>query len=72
MISTVSPMSLAGDTATVTVSGSGFLPASVVKLNGTILSTTFNSSAKLIANGSLRAATAQAFPYGDPTYRDDV
>jgi len=52
VISNVSVVSVAGNALTFTVDGSGFVPASVVKLNGTVLSTRYNSSSKLVATGS--------------------
>jgi hypothetical protein len=60
-ISSVSPVSIKTGSFTLTVSGTNFHTGAVVKLNGAPVATTFNSSARLTAVGSI-AAAAPALP----------
>jgi hypothetical protein len=58
VISSVSPTSIKTGAYTLTVTGTGFKTGAVVRLNGVSLATTFGSSTRLTATGSISTAAA--------------
>ena len=55
-VSSVSPTTMQTGTFTLTINGTGFQNGSVVRVNGASTTTTFNSSSRLTATGSLATA----------------